>query len=312
MTNRRDFLVKFTMAAGAVTFLQPLNVFANVGTILPTNSTTKLTILHTANIKGQWSALGVNESMAGLGGLQNIGKKIAEIKKEETSVVVIDAGNLLGYPLQTKEDRLLFYKKVSSAGYDALVPGVFELALGKNNYQDLLKESNLNLDSDNNALALDAALPYSIIKKGKNRIGIIDGGIVALKSSHNTATLHAAAAVSQTAHLLRTSKNCTLIICIVQSPGKKCLKIAGLSSGVDVMISTVENSLVYNTQIVRNKMDHEVILSYAGTKGAMMSRIDLTLNEKGEKINVATKAILTGAENETYAGILKRCTVYNA
>ncbi len=314
MTNRRDFLVKFTMAASAVSILQPFNIFAGVGAKLPLSSgSNMLTILHTANLKGQWAALGACVKLAGLGGLQHVAKKIGKIKKENPSVIVIDAGNLLSGRLQTKEERLQFYKNVSNAGYDATTPGSTDFALGATCFNELVKESGLNIVSDDKQFAIDAAeLPYSIIKKGKTQIGVINAGITALKSTHNTPILSAAVALSQTAHLLRTSKNCTLIICIVQYSEKKCLKLAGLSSGVDVMISAAEKTSIHNTEIVRNKLNYEVIVSYAGAKGTMMSRIDLTFNDKGEKINVASKAIFAGAEDESYAGILKRCAVYNA
>jgi 2',3'-cyclic-nucleotide 2'-phosphodiesterase (5'-nucleotidase family) len=301
------------MAASAVSFLQPLNVFAGNGAELPMPAgSNMLTILHTANIKGQWSAIGQNEKLAGLGGLQNITKKIGDIKKETHSVVVIDAGNLLSEQRQTKEERLHFYQKVTNAGYDVAIPGSADLAFGAKCFKELAIESVLNIVGDDNTIIIDAALPYSIVKKSNTRIGIINAGATTLKTSGNTTTYNAAGALNQTAHLLRTSKNCTFIICIVQSSDRKCLKIAGLSSGVDVLVSTVEKDSIHNTQIVRNKSNHEVILSYAGAKGAMMSRIDLTFNDKGEKINVASKAIFAGAADESYASILKKCAAYNA
>jgi hypothetical protein len=79
-----------------------------------------------------------------------------------------------------------------------------------------------------------------------------------------------------------------------------------------VMISAAEKTSLHNTQIIRNEFNNEVIVSYAGSKGSMMSRIDLTFNDKGEKINVASKAIFAGAEVEAYAGLVKKCAIYNA
>ena len=78
------------------------------------------------------------------------------------------------------------------------------------------------------------------------------------------------------------------------------------------MISTAEVTSIHNTEIVRNKSEHEVILSYTGARGAMMSRIDLTFNEKGERINMASRAIFAGAEDESYISILQRHAGYNA
>jgi len=313
MTNRRDFLVRFTMAAGAVSILKPLNAFASVGgkCLTPTR-TSMLTILHTANIQGQWSSLGITEKLSGLGGLQNITEKLAGIRNENSAAVVIDAGNMSGHR-QTREERLNFYKRVSDAGYDAVIPGWTDLALGTTCFAEIANVSGVNIVPYNKQLGINASLlPYSILKKGKACIGIINAGIPALKDAQNTSTLPLAMVINQTAQLLRSSKNCTLIICVVQSSDKKCLKLAGLSAGIDVMICAVDKTSLHNTQIIRNKSNHEVIISYAGAKGATISRIDFTFNECGEKINMASKAIFTGAENESYAGILKRYAAYSA
>jgi 2',3'-cyclic-nucleotide 2'-phosphodiesterase (5'-nucleotidase family) len=312
MTNRRDFLVKFTMAASAASILKPLNVFAGV-TTKPSvlSGTNRLTILHTANLNGQLYALEMGEKMVGYGGLQNITKEIAGIKKDTAAVLLIDAGNITGL-LQTKEERLNFYKIINNAGYDAVIPGRTDLALGKTCFEELIKEGNLNAVSSSGHLAFDGLLPYSVFNKGNMRVGVINAGAAALKDFHYASASQAAVAINQTAHVLRSSKICTLIICVVQFSVIKCSILAGFSNGIDVMISSAETTSLHNTQIIRNKSNHEVIVSYAGTKGGMMSRIDLTFNDKGEKINVASKAVIAGAEAESYAGIAKKCAMNNA
>lgn len=313
MTNRRDFLVKFTMAVGAVSYLRPLTVFAGVATgrpVLP--GTRMITILHTANLKGQWSALGIGETMAGFGGLENISQKIATIKNEHASTLVIDAGNMTGLR-QTSEERLSFYKKASRAGYDFIVPSRTDLMSETDRLTELIKENNLNAVSLVHPTALNgAALPYSVIQKEKIRIGIINAGLPALKAVQKASTLQAVGAINQTAKLLRSLKKCALIVCVVQSSEKRCAKLAGLSAGVDVMIGSMDKTSLHNTQIVRNQSNDEVILTYAGEKGAMMSRIDIACNEKGEKTSMASKAIFTGNKNESFASLLKKCDACNA
>lgn len=313
MTSRRSFLVRFTMAAGAVSVLRPFDIFAGIGTKLPVlASTNVLTILHTANLNGQGVALGSGDEMASIGGLQNISQKIADIKKEAASVFVIDAGNIAGHR-QTREERLNFYKSVARTGYDIIVPGRTDLAGGSDSLMALVKESNLNLISQVFPLPIGSVvLPYSVIKKGKTKIGIINAGLHALKSIQKTSTSAATVAINQTAHLLRSSMSCKLIICVVQSSSRKCEKLASLSTGIDVMISAADKTSLHNTHIVRNQSNHEVMISYAGAKGAMMSRMDFTFNEKGEKIHVASRAVFTSAKEESYTSILKRYTMYTA
>ena len=306
MTNRRKFLVKFTMAAGAATFLRPLNVFADLG-VQPQVSTNSLTILHTANLNGRWLAMGQNEKMFGLGGLNNISKKIREIKKEAPSVLLLHSGNVINTHSLPKKDRLLFCKAVTDAGYDSVMPGESDLAIGKNSFNQLANESGLPIiPTKTNSLFTSATLPYHLIKKGNLNIGIINAG----SGVHNPSAF--ATVLNQTAELLRSSKKCDLVICLVQATKRSCVSLAELSCGIDVIAAPAEKASIHNTQIVRNKSNHEVILSDAWAKGAMMSRIDLTFNKKGEKINVASKAIFVGAEDESYAGILKRCAELSA
>lgn len=247
------------MASSAVSFLKPMDVFADIGAKLSTvPGTHTLTILHTVSTKGQSPGFSTGDKTH-ISGLQNIVKKIEDIKKENPISLIIDPGN---------------------------------------------SPSEFSADT--------AALPYSVVKKGKTKIGVINAGTSGSKDKPNTITESVATAISQTAELLRSSKNCSFIICIVQAFDANCLKLASLSSGVDMMFSCTDKPSLHNIRVVRNKCNHEVIISYVSTQDAMINHIDLTFNDKREKINVTSKAIFSGAEDESYAAILKRYALYNA
>lgn len=302
MADRREFLVRFTMAAGAVSFLRPFHLFAGIDTHQTASSqTNRLIILHTSNLNGQWPALGVNEKLAGLGGLQNIAKKINEIKAESPCVLVIDAGNMVGSRTPTRNDHLFFYQKLRDAGYDAVIPGQTDLAKGADHFLQLAEESRLPCVGHTASSAGNStALPYSIFIKEKFRIGIIDAGRTALKGAASTPVLGAAAAINSTAQQLK-SRGCTLVVCLIQATESRGLRLASLSRNTDVMISSTAKTSLNNTRIVQNKTGEEVILSYAGENGVMMSRIDLTFNENMEKINLASTASFIGVGNVSYA-----------
>lgn len=314
MTNRREFLMKSTMAACAVSFLQPFNAFAGLGINHTALSTTnRLTILHTSNLYGQWSGLGINEQMCGLGGLQNVYKKIIDIRSEGLPFLIVDTGNMTSDSFQTFEDRLHFYKTMYTIGYDAVIPGQSDLIKGSDNFEQLIKESGLNVvGGEEHSFRNKDILPFHIITKGKSRIGIIKAGINSLKTAESSRLNYTAALINKTAVLLKDVHHCTVIVCMLQASRRNSLQLSELSMNIDVMVGSVDNNSIHNTRIIRNKNDEEVILSYAGSKGTMISRIDLTFTDRGEKINTDSKALFIGAKEEGSLAILKNYKLLNA
>jgi len=304
MTNRRDFLVKFTMAAGAVSFLRPLNVFAAIESKVVVNT---LTVLHTSNLKGQWQPIPQNEKLYGLGGLQNLGRKIREIKNKTAAPLLIHAGDIINTRSQKKEDCLRFYKATNKAGYDVVIPGDSDLANGKNYFKQLAEESGLPSFSYESQNPNAIFLPHSVINKGFVRIGIINAASGLHHSDRSQAAI-----ISKTASMLRASEKCRIVICIVSAAGCPYQTLCKHSSGIDVMISQAEKNSIYNTEILRDKTGREVIVSYAAGKGAMISRLELTFTDSYDRIGFASKAIFVGTAEEDYTRIMEQYKLFHA
>lgn len=305
MTNRREFLVKFTMAAGAVSLLKPFNAFAAAGTHdTGVFAGDRLIILHTANLRGQWSALGNGGKLSGYGGLLNMRKKIEDIRREAVPVLLIDSGNMID--AQTYEDRLLFYKSMQAMRYDAVIPGETDLLHDPSCFTQMVNESGLQtIPPQQLQLSREAMFPYRMMKKGKQRVGIMHVPAFRKVSGYSQSAI--AATMSRTARLLKEEKFCTLVVSLVQASRQNSLQLGMLSSHVDVIGSTAENTTIYNTEIIRNKMGNEVVLSFAGLKGTMMSRIDFAFNNKQEKISMGSKALFTSVKEQELTAILRRC-----
>lgn len=306
MTNRREFLVKFTMAAGAVSFIKPFNAIAGFGIADPGSLTGhSLTIVHTANLRGQWSALHNGEKLSGFGGLQNIRKKIEDIRREATPVLLLDSGNMTDASTQTSEERLLFYKSMQAMRYDAVIPGETDLSNGTSCFAQLVNESGLQAISPQQYLHSGKEIfPYRAMQKGKLRVGIIHVPAFRKVSGYSLGAM--ATTMRRTARLLKEVNCCTLVVCLVQASRQNSLQLGMLSSHVDVIGSDAESTSIYNTEIVRNKMGDEVVLSFAGSKGTMVSRVDFMFSNRQEKVSLASKAIFTGANEEELAAILRR------
>lgn len=297
MTNRRKFLIECTMAAGAVTLLRPLKSFAGVG-VLGESQKHLLTILHTANYHGQWLPVSATKPLAGLGGLSNAAKKIDEIKNQNPTLLLIHSGNIT-HAAHSRERTLSFYKNVARSGYDVVFPGSEDLANGNDYFLQLAKEGGLPAFAGTAAAFFnDASLHYSIVLKGKIKIGIIN----AASHTHNSRLVDA---INQTAGMLKKSRHCALVVCMAPPRGKPGV-IARLSSDVDLVIAAGKTTSINNTEIVRNSNNEEVIISHAGTQGTMISRIDLTLDCRLQKIAFQSTPIFIGTSSGNYVGLMKQ------
>lgn len=305
MTNRREFLAKLTMAAGAVTVLKPLSAFADFGIYSPSVlQSNKLILLHTANLKGQLATLHGSEKFSGLGGIQNMVKSIDSVRKERAAVLLMDAGNMGSSRGCKNKTEVQFYQEISRLKYDAAMPGHSDLAKGSLYFDELAKHGRVEVLTNKGV----GVVPHRIITKGNIKIGIIAVKAPSLKKL----PLSLISAINNTAANLKEINNCRLVISIVQGNLFQCKHLAQLTQHIDVIATSVENHTIHNTTVLHNKNGHEVIMSAAGAKGAMVSRIDIVFNDDREKINVASKAIFAGAKDEGYASIVKKCAMYKA
>ena len=304
MTNRRKFLVEVTMAAGAATFLRPFSSFADFVTRPITPNTNTLTVLHTSNLAGQRKPLGANEKLYGLGGLENLCKNIRKIKTATLSTLVIHSGNI--HSLHTPEKEIsALYKEMTATGYDIVVPDQKDLKRGT---------ARVSASPEN------AGLPFMPMETVKTHGPLLQHRFVT-KNSIQTALVYVpvfknpflcAESLNDTVSFLRESKRCNLVICMAPCTESNCSKLATLSAGVDVFISSAPNAFLYNTKIVQNKNCEEAIISFAGGKGTMMSQMDITFNSEGNKIAFFSRPIFIGAENESFATIIKRYGPWSA
>lgn len=314
MHNRRTFLIQFAMAAGAVTFLKPLKGLAGNGAPMAgVFNENKLTLLHTANIRGQWKTLAAHERMVGLGGVENLCKKIREVRQENTQVLLVDTGNLLSRYSTDRQDHLLLCRHLAEAGYDTVVPGETDLTHGGSYFNELARESNLcgsAAPSGRSAWMRGSPLPYSLVNKGNPQVALIDCSAQALKALPNYSFTRAIAAASATAARLKEKAPCIQTLCLIQEDGAKSQAFAEASAHIDIVASSAPGRLLQNVLVIRNKKNEEVLVSFAGEKGTMMSRIDLTFNEKGERVQVDSKAVVVSAKEEPYPTLLKRYYFY--
>lgn len=307
MANRRRFLVEITMAAGAVTYLRPFKTFAQINDPQQRGYTNTFTLLHTANLNGQWQPFRQGEKLHGLGGVQHLIEQLRQIKNEAPSAVLIHAGNIANTRLMAKESCLSLYKLLNQANYDAIVPGTADLTRGKRYYLHLANESGLPVCTSKASTDTPSMPPYKVVNKGNYSVGIINAAALTHKS-----IAQAVQALDKTALQLRTFDQCILIVCILPAEGNRSATYAKRCTGIDVMLNSAEKKSVHNVEIMRNHTGREVILSYAGSNGTMVSRMDLTFNERQERTGFASRPLFVGAIGQSTAAIMKKYNIHYA
>ena len=302
MTDRREFLIKSSMAFGALTILQPLQSLAGMG--LSLESSKKLVLLHTANLQGQWKSLAGREKLFGLGGLENLARKIREIRKEGAPVLLADAGNMIGKSIR-QEEQHIFYQACSGMGYDAVIPGHDDLLSGTTGYYAMARKAGLRLIDGHDHL-LNTYLPYRLVNKANHQLAIIDAGKETLRRLGKTSRKSIAEMINKTSMKIRQQNDCIITICLLQENKKATEEIVPATSGVDVMLSSEEHSSMYNTSILRNHQDQEVMVSFTGSRGTMINRIDMSFNEANQKHQIMARAVLIGVEEKQYVATCRR------
>jgi hypothetical protein len=193
-----------------------------------------------------------------------------------------------------------------SAGYDVICTNHGTLLENRNHDFSLHNENQSVPPAKKTSSFSDVSLPSTLVKKGNIRIGIINAD-----TGSNASFSHLALAINKTARMLNNSLNSHIVVCIMP-PFVNCRHpLAKLSSGVDIMLCSIEKTTIHNTDILRNKAGEELILSYAGKKGTTISRMDLTFGKQQERTGFASKAIFVGAR-EGYTGIMKQYNLHYA
>lgn len=292
------------MAASAATFLRPFSSLANFVTGPLSSGTTTLTILHSANLAGQLKPLGTTEKLYGLGGLENLCKNIRKIKTATPLTMVIHSGNI--HSLHTPKKAVsALYKEMATTGYDVVVPDHKNLKSGTACFSEPPENTGLPFMPAASLKMRGSLLPYRVVTKNAIQVALVYVPVFTNPSL-------CAESLNGTASYLRESKNCHLVICMAPCSESHCVKLATLSAGVDLFISSGPDAFLYNTKIIQNKNCEEALLSMAGGRGTMMSQMDITFNSEGNKIAFFSRPIYIGAENESFANILRRYSPWSA
>ncbi|MEI8059491.1 MAG: metallophosphoesterase, partial [Ferruginibacter sp.] len=213
MQNRIKFIKQSALVAGAI--FTSNSLFAEMQ---QESASKKLTILHTNDVHSRLEPFPMDGSRnQGLGGVVPRSALIAQIRKEVSQVLLLDAGDIFqGTPFFNLFKGEPEMKAMAAMGYDAATMGNHDFDGGIENFANQLKQVSFpilmcNYDFTNTPMEFKYQ-QYKIFNKGKLKIGITAVGIemeglIPDNLYGNTKYLNPIQKANETAYMLKKEKS---------------------------------------------------------------------------------------------------------
>ncbi|MBH2005350.1 MAG: metallophosphatase [Sphingobacteriia bacterium] len=304
--NRRKFIRETALTAGA---LMASSVAGAVPAEYP------LTILHTNDVHSHLDPFPMDGSRnQGLGGVATRSSLIKDIREEADQVLLLDAGDIFqGTPYFNLYKGEPEIRAMSKMGYDAATMGNHDFDAGIENFANQLQHASFpivicNYDFTGTPMENNYR-PYTIIQKGKQKVGILGVGIeldglVPANLYGNTVYKNPVESANATVELLR-QQQCDFIICLSHL-GDKYEEdkvsdeiLAKESYDIDLIIGGHTHRFFSQPRKYRNRKGGDVLVNQVGWGGLQLGRLDYIFSSnKRKNLSKAHTVIVTRKTNE--------------
>ena len=252
-----------------------------------------LVILHTNDTHSQITPQVTGEGK-GLGGYERREAYINKIVKEygRKNVLIVDAGDFSqGSPYFSLFKGDVEIELLNALGYDVVCLGNHEFDNGQQELARRVGNAKFQVvcaNYDFTGGPLDGLVkPYTIIKKGGKKIGIIGllcniKGVVSSKYQENAKYIHPVKVLNRLALELKNEHKCDLVIALSHcghnagretNPGDEY--IAAHSENVDIIVGGHSHTKLKDKVVVKNKLGRDVIIVQDGEKGEYVGKLDV-------------------------------------
>lgn len=260
----------------------------------------QITILHTNDTHSHIEPFPDNHSKyAGMGGIDNRYHIIEEIRKTNKHLLLLDAGDIFqGTPYFNFFNGEVEMKAMSAMGYDAATIGNHDFDAGIENLSKQLGIASFTM-LNNNYTIDDSPLhkivkPYTIIKKGKIKIGITGTGVAleGLVPKHLYGNLVYENPIEKSnyyAKILKLDLGCDYVICLSHlgyqySTSKVSDRVlAENSENINLIIGGHTHTFLETPEIIKNKKGENTFVTQAGWAGLQIGKINLLFHKKNKK-----------------------------
>lgn len=270
----------------------------------------RLTILHTNDVHSRLEPFPMDGGKyAGLGGAARRAKMIEQIRNEVASVLLLDAGDIFqGTPYFNLYKGEPEIKLMSAMKYDAATMGNHDFDAGTEGFAKQLPHANfpiLTANYDFTQTPLEGKTqPYTIIKKGKLKIGIFGLGIelkglVPDDAYGNTKYLEPIQIANTVAEKLKKREHCDMVICLSHLGYSYSFRkvsdmiLAKETEHIDLIIGGHTHTFLDQPTVMKNKVGKEIVINQVGWAGIRLGRLDYSFdNNKNANLMNAHSVIL--------------------
>ena len=297
--KRRDFIQK-TAASSTFLTLGGLSLSS-----FKTNDIKHITVLHTNDVHSYIDPFPADDPRnPNMGGVARRAAMIADIRKENPNVLLLDAGDIFqGTPYFNYYGGELEFKLMSMMQYDASAIGNHDFDNGLDGLFAQLPHAKFDFLSANydfkNTVMDGHVHPYKIftidgIKIGVFGLGVELAGLVDKKNYKETVYLDPIEVSQDMAKLLKKDKKCDMVICLshigYQYKNEKDkvsdLKLAAATKDIDLIIGGHTHTFLDKPTIIKNIDGKEVMVNQVGCYGLNLGRIDFYFdNDKSKSAN---------------------------
>lgn len=296
--KRRTF-IKNTAATSALVTLSGVSLSS-----FSTAKERKITILHTNDVHSHIDPFPENHPKnPAMGGVARRANLIEQIRKEETNVLLLDAGDIFqGTPYFNYYGGELEFKLMSMMKYDLATLGNHDFDNGIDGFYAQLPHANFEFVSANyefkNTLLDGIVKPYKIFIKEGIKIGVFGlgvqlEGLVDKKLYKETVYNNPIEVATDVAKKLKEVEKCDLIICLSHlgfdyknEPEKPSdVKLATLTQDIDLIIGGHTHTFLDKPIVKTNKIGKKVVVNQVGAYGINLGRIDFYLSDDQKYIS---------------------------
>lgn len=289
--DRRCFIQK-TVTVGVGLAIAPSLLAAS------RNSIRKITILHTNDTHSRIDPFPANHSRFGnQGGVVRRASLIEQIRKEESNVFLLDAGDVFqGTPYFNEFQGELEMKVMEHMKYDAMTMGNHDFDIGLAGFKKAYTQNATfpvicsNYDFSDTLLH-DTTVPHKVIEKGGIRVGVFGvgvelSGLVGKVNYENTRYLDPISIANEKAMFLRNELKCDLVICLSHlGYTYKTNKIsdtilAQKTANIDLIIGGHTHTFLDEPTVFENSIGKKVLVNQVGFGGIQLGRIDFVFGDK--------------------------------
>lgn len=297
MLSRKSFIRQTALSAGALLAGPSLTEAAEYF------ATERLTILHTNDTHSRLEPFPMDGGRnQGMGGIAARAALISQVRAENEQVLLLDAGDIFqGTPYFNLFKGEPEIKAMTRLGYDATTIGNHDFDAGMENLATQLTRHArfpmlvCNYDFTGTPME-NKTQPYTVIKKGRLRVGIfgvgIEGqGLIPDNLFGATRYLDPVQQANVTADRLKRKENCDMIICLSHLGNKYTENkvsdevLAKESDNIDLIIGGHTHTFLDNPLVYKNKSGNDTVVNQVGFAGIILGRLDFEFSKfSGKKL----------------------------